>query len=114
MRALEFTASIASNPERILSSVIEEWAEKSGDAPALLSDRECMSYRALAERSNQYTRWALQNDLGKGDTVCLFMPNCPEYMAVWLGITRVGCTVALLNTNLTGPSLAHSIEDRRA
>ena len=109
VRALEFTASIASNPERLLSSVIDEWAEKSGEAPALLFNGECMSYRALAERSNQYTRWALQNDLGKGDTVCLFMPNCPEYMAVWLGITRVGCTVALLNTNLTGPSLAHSI-----
>jgi fatty-acyl-CoA synthase len=110
LRALELTAQIARDPERILSSVIEEWAEKSADAPALLFKGECMSYRALAERSNQYTRWALQNDLGKGDTVCLFMPNCPEYMAVWLGITRVGCTVALLNTNLTGPSLAHSIK----
>ena len=30
-------------------------------------------------------------------------------MAIWLGITRVGCAVALVNTNLTGPSLAHSM-----
>ena len=37
------------------------------------------------------------------------MPNRPEYMAIWLGITRVGGVVALLNTNLTGPSLAHCI-----
>jgi fatty-acyl-CoA synthase len=37
------------------------------------------------------------------------MPNRPEYMAIWLGITRAGCTVALVNTNLTGCSLAHCV-----
>ena len=37
------------------------------------------------------------------------MPNRPEYMAIWLGITSVGGVVALLNTNLVGPSLAHCI-----
>src|ERR1700730_11506180 len=37
------------------------------------------------------------------------MPNRPEYMAIWLGITRVGGVVALLNTNLAGPPLAHCI-----
>jgi fatty-acyl-CoA synthase len=68
-----------------------------------------MTYRALAERTNQCTRWALHHHLGKGDTVCLLMPNRPEYMAIWLGIARTGCAVALVNTNLTGPSLAHSI-----
>src|ERR1051326_4167979 len=30
-------------------------------------------------------------------------------MAIWLGITQVGGVVALLNTHLTGPSLAHCI-----
>ena len=38
------------------------------------------------------------------------MPNRPEYMAVWIGITRAGGVVALLNTNLVGPSLAHCID----
>ena len=61
-----------------------------------------MTYRALAERANRYARWALAQDLGKGETVCLMMPNRPEYMAIWLGITSVGGVVALLNTNLRG------------
>ena len=109
LHALELTAPIARNPGRILSTVIEELAETSPEAPALLSDRECMTYRALAGRANQYTRWALQQELAQGDTVCLMMPNRPEYMATWLGITRAGCAVALLNTNLTGHALAHSL-----
>ena len=37
------------------------------------------------------------------------MPNCPDYLAFWLGVTRVGGVVALLNTNLTAASLAHCI-----
>ena len=109
LRALELTAPILNNPERIFPTVIEELAEKLGEAPALVSDRECLTYRALAERSNRYARWALEQSLGKGEVVCLFMPNRPEYMAIWLGITQVGGVVALLNTNLTGSSLAHCI-----
>jgi fatty-acyl-CoA synthase len=38
------------------------------------------------------------------------MPNRPEYIAIWLGITGAGGAVALLNTNLSGPSLAHCID----
>ena len=109
LRALELTAPIADHPERLLSSVLEEWAETSGDAPALLSSGECMTYRDLAECSNRCTRWALRYRLAKGDTVCLVMPNRPAYMAIWLGIARSGCTVALVNSNLAGHSLAHSI-----
>ena len=40
-----------------------------GGYVALLSDRETLSYRALAERSNQYTRWALRQGVSKADTV---------------------------------------------
>src|SRR5438093_1276736 len=109
LRALELTTPIAKHPDRILPTVIEELAEQFSEAPALLSDRECLNYRALAERSNQYSRWALAQGLGKGDAVCLIMPNRPEYMAIWLGITRAGGIVALLNTNLAGPSLAHCV-----
>jgi fatty-acyl-CoA synthase len=109
LRALRLTAAIGDHPDRIFPTTIEELAERFGEAPALLSDSECMTYRALARRSNQYARWALDQGLAKGDTVCLFMPNRPEYMAIWLGITKVGGVVALLNTNLTGPSLAHCI-----
>ena len=109
-RALELTASIARHPDRLLPTVIEERAAQLGDAPALLSDRECLTYRALVERSNRYARWALGQGLAKGEVVCLMMPNRPEYMAIWLGITKVGGVVALVNTNLTGPSLAHCID----
>ena len=109
LRALELTAPIPRNRLRILPTVIEEVAARTGDAPALLSDRETLTYSELARRANQYARWALEQGLAKGDVVCLLMTNRPEYFAVWLGITSVGVIVSLLNTNLVGASLAHCI-----
>jgi fatty-acyl-CoA synthase len=70
LRALEATAPIAAHPNRTLPTVIEELAAIHGDAPALLSERETLTYRALSGRSNQYARWALAQGIAKGDTVC--------------------------------------------
>jgi fatty-acyl-CoA synthase len=110
LRALELTAPIARNRERLLSTVIEELAAQLGETPALLSDRECLTYRQLSRRINQYARWALDQRLSKGEVVGLLMANQPEYIVIWLGITSVGGVVSLLNTNLVGPSLAHCID----
>ena len=110
LRALRMTTHIAKNPARIFPNVIEELAARHGDAPALLSPRETFSYRQLFERSNRYSRWARREGIAKGETVCLLMPNRPEFMAVWLGITRIGGVTALVNTNLIGQSLAHCID----
>jgi fatty-acyl-CoA synthase len=110
LRALELTTPIARNPARTFPVVVEELAERFRDAPALISDTETLSFRALLDRSNRYARWAWLHGIGKGDTVCLLMPNRPEYMAIWTGINRAGGVVALLNTHLVGSSLAHCID----
>lgn len=109
LRALELTASIPRNPNRILPTLVEEFAARSGNQPALISDHESLTYSGLLERQNQYARWALNCDIKKGDVVCLLMLNRPEYLAAWLGVVSIGGVVALLNTNLTGASLAHCI-----
>ena len=49
LRTLRMTTPIARHPTRIFPQVIDELADKYGDAPALLSDRESFSYRELAD-----------------------------------------------------------------
>src|ERR1700733_8479817 len=85
-RALELTAPIAQHPAVTFPIVIDRLAEKFGEAPALLSDRQNFSFRELADRAARYARWALEQKLAPGETVCLMMPNCPEYLAIWSGI----------------------------
>jgi fatty-acyl-CoA synthase len=110
VRALEATAPISVNPQRLLPHVIKELAQTQGGAPALLSAGESLTYRALTERANRFARWALDRGIAKGDVVCLMMLNRPEYLAIWLGLTSVGVVVALVNTQLRGASLAHCID----
>src|ERR1700680_4786505 len=69
LRTLRMTAPIVRDPTRIFPAVIDELAERHGDKPALMSDRETLSYRGLAERSRRYTRWALAQYIAKGDVV---------------------------------------------
>ncbi len=107
--ALEMTAGIDMQPERVYPRVIEELGETFANAPALLGRSEGFTHAALARQMRRYARWALVQGVRKGDVVALLMPNRPDYLAIWLGITRIGGIVALINTNLSGPALAHCL-----
>jgi len=109
LRALELTAGIDRNPERILARVVEEQALQRPDAAALLSDQQQLSYGDLASRLRRYARWGLAQRLRKGETVALVAHNHPGYLAAWLGFGSIGVVVALVNTNLRGAALAHSL-----
>ncbi len=109
MRALERTAAVEREPELTMPLLIARLAGQFGAAPALVSAEGSLSYRELAARCGQYARWGLAQGLASGDVVALLMPNCAEYLAVWLGLTRIGATVALVNSHLAGDALVHSI-----
>ena len=110
LKAIELTSRIEADPASVvcrLSSRIGR--QRQPDRPGLISDTETFSYRTLAERINRYARWALSAGIEAGDTVCLLMPSRPDYIAAWLGITKVGGVAALINTKLVGSSLSHCI-----
>lgn len=109
LRALKLTASIGENPRRTLPLAFEEIAHARGDAAAIVSERGDFTFRQLAERARRYARWGLSRGLVKGDAVALVMENQPDYVAIWLGLTRIGVVVALINHNLAGAALAHCI-----
>src|SRR6202158_3146938 len=109
LKAIELTSRIEANPHRLFADVVEDWSKQQPDHPALMSEAGTFSYRMLAERINRYARWALSAGIEAGDTVCLIMPNRPDYIAAWLGISKIGGVVALINTKLVGLSLSHCI-----
>lgn len=58
----------------------------------------------------------MQDTMGlkRGDVVCVFMPNCPEYVCVWLGMAKLGVVSALVNSNLRHRPLLHCIQVAKA
>jgi fatty-acyl-CoA synthase len=109
LKAIELTSRIEADPHRLFSDIVAEHAARQPDRPALISETETFSYGMLADRINRYARWALAAGIKAGDTVCLFMPSRPDYIAAWLGITKVGGVAALINTKLVGLSLSHCV-----
>jgi fatty-acyl-CoA synthase len=107
--ALVRVTPMARRRTRTFPDVADELAERFAGRVALISDRETFTYAELNARANRYARWAKANGATKGDTICLLMSNRPEFVAIWLGITRMGGVVGLLNTNLSGAALAHCI-----
>lgn len=109
IRILGKVSPIVKNRTRTFPDVLDDLADKYADNIALLNDQTQLTYRQLQARSNQYAHWARSVGIGKGDTVALIMHNQPEYLAVWMGIIRVGGVCALVNTNLSGHGLAHCL-----
>ena len=109
LRALQRTAPIEQDQSRILPVAFDEIVAARKQATAVIDESESFSFIEFAERANRYSRWALASNLQKGDVVALLMGNCADYAAIWLGLTRVGVVVALLNTHLSAPSLAHCL-----
>src|SRR5271154_4878779 len=88
LKAIELTSRIEPNPQRLFADIVDDWTARQGDRPALMSDGESLTYRALSERINRYARWALEAGITRGDTAALIMPTRPDYIAAWLGIGR--------------------------
>ncbi len=108
-RALSRTAPVVPSSTRTLPRVVAENAALHGDRPALIGETSSLTYRALAARANRVSRWALAQGLAPGDRVALIMHNQPDYVAIWLGLSRVGIVTALINTQLVGAGLAHCL-----
>ena len=68
-----------------------------------------MTYLEIDKLSNKIARWGLAIGLASTTSVPLILDNCPEYISVWLGLSKIGVTTALIPTTLSGKDLINSI-----
>jgi fatty-acyl-CoA synthase len=110
LRALKAASDLGEHSPATLPALIEDLAARLGGAPAAMSRSASFSFRQVAELSNRYSRWALAEGVQIGDVVGLLVRNTPEYLAIWLGVTRVGGVVALLDPGHAIPTLARCVQ----
>jgi fatty-acyl-CoA synthase len=113
IRALVCSESVELDPLLTLPILVEGLAEQYTSKPALVALDDSLSYAELALRCRRYARWGIAQGLKDGDVVVLFMSNCAGYLAVWLGLTRIGVTVALVNNQLSGARLLGDWSEHR-
>ncbi|CAN5237412.1 long-chain-acyl-CoA synthetase [soil metagenome] len=93
----------------LLCDDFEEAVDRFGDNVAVEDEHRSMTYRELDALANRYAHWARSRNLRKSDVIGLVMTNRAEYLAAWIGFSKVGIASALINTNLTGQALAHCL-----
>ncbi len=103
-------------PEKTVdySDFLEPHFRTRGNRPALIGEAGSMTWSELDAYANRVAHWALSEGLERGDIVALLMENRPEFIGIWLGLSRIGVVSALLNTNLSGERLAHCMREAGA
>ncbi|MAI56520.1 MAG: long-chain-acyl-CoA synthetase [Gammaproteobacteria bacterium] len=89
---------------------VEETARKHPNACAILFEGRDISWRDFNAMANRYAHYLSDRGIKRGDAVSVFMENRIEYMAMLVAMNKLGVIGGLLNTNLTGRSLAHCIK----
>ncbi len=93
------------------ADLFEQCVRRSPQRVYLRFEGRAVTYAELDAEANRVAHWALAQGLRSGDVVALLMGNRPEYLAVWIGLAKLGVTTALLNTHLTGKALAHCVAE---
>lgn len=90
--------------------LVEEWAEKTPNSLAILSDDGQLTYRRFNYRANQLARALRRLGAQAGESVALIMDSRPEYLVSIVGASKLGLVTGLINTNLTGDALLHALK----
>lgn len=78
--------------------------------PFIIFEGKVYTYGDMDRRSNKIAHVFLKHEnLKKGDTVAIMMSNEPEFICMWLGLSKLGCIVAFINSNIRSKSLLHCI-----
>ena len=92
-----------------LGWTFEQAALRNPDGAALLYGDEVLSYTQANQQANRIAHHLLEQGIGKGDVVALFIENRPELLLSVLAVAKVGGICAMLNTSQTQAVLVHSL-----
>jgi len=92
-----------------LADRFEERAEKQPDKTFLVYQNQSITYGELNRHANRIAHTAQVAGLKKGDVAALMMDNRPEFFYTYVGLSKLGVTVALLNTHAREQALAHAL-----
>ena len=92
-----------------ICDVVEHWAERSPDHPALIEAAGSWTYRQLADVVSDTKKWLGRLGVRPGDRVMIVGENCRAFVAILLATAGIDAWPVLVNARLS----AHEIDDIR-
>ncbi|WP_308798183.1 long-chain-fatty-acid--CoA ligase [Agromyces silvae] len=101
-------------PTQTLVDMIEDATARFGRRTALEFFGAETSYRDLGRQIARVAEGLRRLGVRPGDRVALVLPNCPQHVAAFYGVLRLGAIVVEHNPLYTPPELRHQFEDHEA
>ena len=101
-------------PDISVQELFDRMAEKYSKKVALIFYGKKISYRELHEATDRFS--AALADLGvqKGDTVALYLLNCPQYVIAYFGALKTGAKITPISPVYTSKEVKHQLQDSGA
>jgi acyl-CoA synthetase (AMP-forming)/AMP-acid ligase II len=103
-------------PDETLPAYVFERADDWPDLPALIDgpSGRTLTYRQLRKVTDSVAVGLTARGFRKGDVLCIYSPNLPEYAAVFFGVATLGGVNTTANPMYTADELARQLRDSRA
>lgn len=96
--------------ERVVHAVLERQAAQHGGRTFLYFKDKEFSYQAVNQAANRVARGLQKMRIRKGDKVAIMLDNCPEFLFLWFGLSKLGAVEVPINTAHKGDLLAHMLD----
>ena len=100
--------------ETSVPDVFDKMADKYRSKAALIFYGKKIHYGELKELTDRFAAALHALGVAKGDTVALYLLNCPQYVIAYLGSLKVGAKVTPISPVYTSKEVKHQIEDSEA
>ena len=97
-----------------LKTLLAEKGKKIGGKIYVYYRNQTLTYREMNLLSNRFAQAFRALGLGKGDHVAVMLPNCPEWIACWFGLAKIGAVLVALNTQWKAEGLAYALRQSDA
>jgi crotonobetaine/carnitine-CoA ligase len=99
-----------------LPHVLEHQAATRADQPFLTwkDGSRPWSFAETNALANRLGHGFTAKGVGKGDMVGLLLPNCPEFIFLWFGLTKIGAVEVAISDAYKGSFLAHPLKLSKA
>jgi long-chain acyl-CoA synthetase len=101
-------------PEISVPELIDQLADKYANKAALIFYGKRMTYRRLKELIDRFATGLADHGVKKGDTVALYLLNCPQYVVAYFAALKLGCKVTPVSPVYTSMEVKHQLADSEA
>lgn len=103
-----------SQPEsRVFPRILQAQARDNGDTEFLLSDSQRITFAQADDISSRLATGLQALGVQRGDRICLYLGNCPEFVLLTLAANKLGAVWVPVNTDYKGEWLRDTIERSR-